>query len=443
MNPTKIGARPSVVFVVVTWGDQPLFARSVERGQSLWLGERPSDIPIPPFTDPGAERFPLVRFDRSSPVVTVPATAERLALGCGEAVSLKVGDFSLTLTRVDIDRAERRRFRAAGESPRWVAAVAFLLFSSLAVMARSLPSLGLTDAGEIERALAIALSVPTGDREAEESIDLPLYLSRTKTEHLIPIRGIMRCGSEVMGRPEATDVRGRYAVAGPKDNADPHLASSRGGWPPAVALEAKLSRNPGGDRKAPTMPYARETALGRDEESARGKLWGDPVEDANGNDGFGLRGVEGGIAKGLHWGNAEPFSSAPRVVHTGLRVQGALRPSAVTRAVASRFDRFHACYARAREAMPELGGKVELHFEVGPDGKVASSDAKAQSIRDQELTSCLVASIVDLSLPAAPGGSSKVVYPLFLEPGNAQSAPVRPVRGTPPTALPRSCCAKS
>jgi hypothetical protein len=446
LNPAKIAASPSVVLVVVAWGDQLLFARTVERGHSLWLGDRSSDLPLPPFAALGAERVPLVQFEQPSPVVNVLADAQPpqpVALKSGDTVRVKTGDFSLLLTRVDVDRAERRRFRATMEPARWAAAVALLLLSTLAVMARSLPSLGWTDVGEIERALSLELRPAIGTRAEPDSPPAPpLHLSPTPTQYLVAIHGIARCGDDVMGNPEKISETGRYAVEGSKDNADPHLASSRGGVPPAVALEPKGERTVGGNRKAPIAPWGRHTALAHDEVSARGKLWGDPIEDANGNDGLGLPRVEGGIAKRLHWGTADSTQSSPRILHTGLRVQGPLRPSAVTGALAGRFDRFYVCYDRARESTRDLGGRIELEIDVGADGKVTATAAKNSTLADPELTRCLVASVTDLSLYAIETHASKVTYPLFLEPGTGNGPPVQLARGEPPKDLPRSCCSK-
>jgi hypothetical protein len=442
LNPANIVH--SVVLVVVSWGKQPLFARTVERGQSLWLGDRPSDLPLPPVAALGAESFPLVQFEHPWPVVTDLSEgnpAQRMLLSPGDTLTVKAGDFSLDLTRVEVDESDRRRFRAAVEPARWAATVAFLMLFTLAVMARSLPSLGLTEYGEIERALSIELSPPVGSREEAEAMTPPLHLSRVPARYLVPIYGIMRCGSDVMGRPEAIPETGRYAVQGSKDNADPHLARKRGGAPPALAVKPRSDRNAGGDRRAPIAPWARETALAHDEVSARGKLWGDPIEDARGNDGFGLPRVEGGIAKRLDWASADSPHSPPRIVHTGLRVQGPLRPSAVTAAVASRFDRFYACYDRARERSPEVGGRVELELEVGADGKVTAAAAENSTIADRGLTSCLVASVSDLKLPAEKS-ATRLAYPLFLEPGTGKHAQLQLARAERPKSLPPSCCSK-
>ncbi|APR80270.1 Hypothetical protein A7982_05617 [Minicystis rosea] len=82
----------------------------------------------------------------------------------------------------------------------------------------------------------------------------------------------------------------RYAVQGPADNADPHLAYYREShrdrqdhwwtpadprWPPAA--------------DAPTMIWGRDDVLGNDATNARGSLWGEAIGPARGlMDGVGI-----------------------------------------------------------------------------------------------------------------------------------------------------------
>jgi hypothetical protein len=438
LNLAEIVPSRSAVLVIAAWRGEPFFVRTVRKGQSLWLGGQPGDLPISPFAALDGERLRLIAFDGKQPVLSFPAEAEVSP----ETVTLKFGDFSLALTKVEVGRAERRRFRAAAEPASWIAAAAVVLFSTLAVLAQSLPSLGLTDEGELEHQMSIMLGPWIGSRAEPEPADPPLQLSRTPTHYLIPINGDMRCGSDVMGNPEAIAEADAYAIEGPYDNADPGLTTDRGGTPPLFAVVPHSAKIVGGNPRAPTAPWARETASGRDEESARGKLWGDRIGDANGNDALGLQRVEGGIAKALHWASAGSPETPPRVLHAGLRIQGALRPSAVTGAVASRFDRFHACYERALENRPELGGRVELRFDVGSDGRAVGATARSSTIEDQEFLSCLTASVGGLTFPAAETGDTGVTYPLFFEPGSGKRAQGLLARGEPPKDRPRSCCSR-
>jgi hypothetical protein len=446
LNAAHIAARESVVQVLVSWRGEPLLARTVERGQSLWLGNRPGDLPIPLVTTNRA-RFRLVAFDRPSPVLSVPGGTERgqqAELVGADTVNLEVGEFSLEVSWVGVDPALRRRARLATEPARYAAAVAFVLLSILGAIAHGLSSLGLTDVAGIERALSLRVGAPVSGRaEPESTTPAPFYVAALPTDYLIPTNGDMKCGSNTMGRPEAVSDKGRYVVQGPKDNPDPHVASTRGDVPAELELQEQAAQRVGGDDKAVTFPWAREDALGLDDApSARGRMWGDPIEDAEGNNGGGIQLVEGGLAKRLHWATEESAQRVPRVLHTGLRVRGPLRPSAVTRAVATRFDRFHACYARARETAPALAGRMELRFEVGTDGRVAAASVGNSTISDLELTSCLTASVRDLMLPAVEAGSSAVIYPLFFESGSGESTNSRIARGAPPRAMPTSCCSR-
>jgi hypothetical protein len=232
LNLAEIVPSRSAVLVIAAWRGEPFFVRTVRKGQSLWLGGQPGDLPISPFAALDGERLRLIAFDGKQPVLSFPAEAEVSP----ETVTLKFGDFSLALTKVEVGRAERRRFRAAAEPASWIAAAAVVLFSTLAVLAQSLPSLGLTDEGELEHQMSIMLGPWIGSRAEPEPADPPLQLSRTPTHYLIPINGDMRCGSDVMGNPEAIAEADAYAIEGPYDNADPGLTTDRGGTPPLFAV---------------------------------------------------------------------------------------------------------------------------------------------------------------------------------------------------------------
>jgi hypothetical protein len=85
------------------------------------------------------------------------------------------------------------------------------------------------------------------------------------------------------GTPTA-NTRGRYGVAGPQDNPDPHLARVR----PIVDIAPEeapigLTDPASGDTKAYTLPWGREDALGNDAKSARGRIWGETTQDSRGD----------------------------------------------------------------------------------------------------------------------------------------------------------------
>lgn len=100
------------------------------------------------------------------------------------------------------------------------------------------------------------------------------------------------CGEEgSLGAPFAVSANRRYGVMGPADNADPHIAREAYSHDPSIPIGPSLlpvNRSPG-DTRAPLAPWGRDDALGNDEASARGHMWGEEIADA-----FGSGGLSGG-----------------------------------------------------------------------------------------------------------------------------------------------------
>jgi hypothetical protein len=164
---------------------------------------------------------------------------------------------------------------------------------------------------------------------------------------LVRVTGDMRCGDAEMGSQLVADNNARYGMAGPQDNPDPHFARRlpERGSPAAFGALADMGlRQQQSGSRAPTAPFGRDSALGTDQESARGNMWGEALNDNAGEDGLGRRGTPGGLAKHL---DAQPMAengtSMLRVLHTGLRVTGARKPSEVGRAMAAHFDELRGC----------------------------------------------------------------------------------------------------
>jgi hypothetical protein len=110
-----------------------------------------------------------------------------------------------------------------------------------------------------------------------------------------------------MGQPDAGRTHLRYAVAGPADNPDPHLARRaidddyedlfHGGPPHGGTM--------GGSRDAPVVPQGRDDSLGDDVQSDRGNRWGDDLGSAFGSPGVGVGPKVpcapcGGVGRGVH-----------------------------------------------------------------------------------------------------------------------------------------------
>ena len=110
-----------------------------------------------------------------------------------------------------------------------------------------------------------------------------------------------------MGNPTSNASNKRFAVKGPADNPDPHIARQ------AALRDAQefgmiglLNSGAGGDPDAPTAPWGRDDSSGTDAVSARGNMWGDEIGDAYGAGGLGLSGIGeggGGRGEGIGLGN--------------------------------------------------------------------------------------------------------------------------------------------
>jgi hypothetical protein len=248
-----------------------------------------------------------------------------------------------------------------------------------------------------------------------------------------------------MGNPTTKATNKRYAVQGPKDNPDPHIARQ------AALREAMefgmiglLNTGAAGDPNAPTAPWGRDTSLGTDEVSARGNMWGDEIGDAFGAGGLGLSGIgEGGggrgegiglgnigtLGHGAGTGTGQGFGAghgrlggshatrAPKVRMGATTVSGRLPPEVIQRIVRQNYGRFRMCYEQGLTRNPNLQGRVSARFVIGRDGSVSNVSNGGSDLPDSAVVSCVVSAFYGLSFPQPEGGIVTVVYPIMLSPG--------------------------
>jgi len=176
---------------------------------------------------------------------------------------------------------------------------------------------------------------------------------------------------------------------------------------------------------APTARWGRQDQLGTDERSAPGQMWSEVIGEARGDFGFGVASQPGGVLKRI---DVAPTSTggehALRVLHTGLKVVGPRKPSEVGRAMSALFEDFRGCAAPATLGEPR---RVELAFEVAPDGQVAPGAPGPDA-----LDACLVELVSGAKFAPGAPASAEVRYPLYFVPADRElrSAPVTP--GAPP-----------
>lgn len=235
----------------------------------------------------------------------------------------------------------------------------------------------------------------------------------------LKLPGDMRCGEAEMGNSIPASV-GRYAIAGPRDNPDPHLSRPvyGQGSPTAPSVHLGLGEPlvPLGSA-GPTAPFGRKTALGTDERSAQGRMWGDDPNGQWGEYGLGLAGAEGSVAKRFDVAPLPENQTAElRVVHTGLQVTGARKASEVGRTMAAHFSEFRACGQATMSNESDAQRSIVLGFDVLASGQTTArsvtSASGAAGAGSSALEQCLELALASVTFASGEAGDAHVVYPL-------------------------------
>src|SRR4029079_5117588 len=305
--------------------------------------------------------------------------------------------------------------------------LSFLAHAGLiAAMAFFVPPLGLTDDEELDKDAMFLMQEylkAAAEREQEEKEAEVVQDNSDNKEGGTGTRAKGEEGS--MGNPTSKDTNKRYAVQGPQDNADPHIARQ------AALREAMefgmiglLNTGAAGDPNAPTAPWGRDTSLGTDSVSAMGNMFGDEIGDAYGAGGLGLSGIgEGGggrgegiglgsigtLGHGAGTGTGQGFGNAhgglggshrtkpPSVRMGATQVSGRLPPEVIQRIVRQNFGRFRLCYENGLRNHPNLQGRVSVRFVIGRDGAVSQVQNGGSDMPDGGVVSCTVRAFYGLS----------------------------------------------
>ncbi len=248
-----------------------------------------------------------------------------------------------------------------------------------------------------------------------------------------------------MGNPNTRDTGHKYAIQGPRDNPDPHLAKQAALTEAArFGMVGLIATMGGGDPNAPTAPWGREESSGTDEKSARGNMFGDAIGDSFGAGGLGLSGVgEGGGGRGegigigeLGFGHGAGTGTgqgigggrdrlrgghavrAPHMRDSMPSVNGRLPPEVIQRIVRQNFGRFRLCYENSLRNNPNLQGRVTVKFVIDRSGAVGMTADGGSDIPDSGVVQCVVRGFGNLSFPQPEGGMVTVVYPILFNPGD-------------------------
>jgi hypothetical protein len=236
----------------------------------------------------------------------------------------------------------------------------------------------------------------------------------------------------------------RWARQGPKDNPAPAIAMTRE-EAENFGLIGLLRDGAAGDKNSPTAVFGRDEALGNNDFSANGAMWGDDFGESWGKNGLGLLGIgEGGGGRGAgiglgyigtygHGAGTGPGdgfgNSAGRLQgnyapkpKAGVRmapvsVSGKLPPEVIQRIVRQNYGRFRLCYEQGLMRNPNLTGRVSVRFVIGRDGAVSNVGSGGSDLPDSGTVSCVLSAFYGLSFPSPDGGIVTVTYPILFSPG--------------------------
>lgn len=390
-----------VVHICTRWGDYVVGVRDVRRGRSL---------------------AGLVRFVGRTPrVLAGEGHGQERELVVGQTLRFARGALEYAVTwwdgpELSVARASRAGFwTTLGSLAAFTSAIAVWTLSH-ASPARTQVEVSVLKGGALRRE-------PESERlEHERSFTVALVPQALEGE----ITGSSRCGDALMGRRSWEPADARWAVAGRRDNPDPHLArpESGTGYPggrsstqPWGFAEPALGSN------APSARWGRDSELGVDDASFEGRMFAERAGEGSGQSGLGRRSTPGGVAKRIEVA-AAPHGGAARVIHTGLRVSGARKPSDVGRVLSAHFAELRGCAARADGSAPR---SIELRFTVDAHGVVGPVAPATDAVEQ-----CLASVLSRVAFGSPSGAATDVSYPLHIVPATHDLRPSLP-RAPAPT----------
>jgi hypothetical protein len=246
-----------------------------------------------------------------------------------------------------------------------------------------------------------------------------------------------------MGKESSQKTKNKYAIQGPADNEDPHMARE------AAKEEAKNAGILGvlaasqGAWNSPTSPYGQDSALGYDPMSALGALMGDQIGDNFGFGGLGLRGTGrggGGTGEGTiglgnvgtigHGGGGGTGSGygrgaggfrgrdakVPQIRSGNADVRGSLSKEVIRRVIQRHINEVRFCYEQELNSRPDLSGRVQVKFIISPSGAVQAANVESSTLGATRAEGCIAQAVRRWTFPAPDGGGIVIVsYPFVLE----------------------------
>lgn len=125
----------------------------------------------------------------------------------------------------------------------------------------------------------------------------------------------------------------------------------------------------------------------------------------------------GGLGKsGLGGALGSSLKVAPSRKSDLSSVGGGLDREMIEHVVRQRKDRIRLCYERQLNFIPQLSGKVTVHFEIDPKGNVLSSNLIEDTLQNKSVKECILSEVKSWTFPKPQGGVIVPVdYPFVFE----------------------------
>lgn len=273
--------------------------------------------------------------------------------------------------------------------------------------------------------------------------ETPEWLQESSEDDTEGGKGKRHKGEEgQMGKKESKKTNNRYAIEGPEDNEDPHMAREEAREMARNAGILGTLRSMTGAWNSPTSPYGAESALGADPMSALGALMGDQIGENFGFGGLGLRGTGrggGGTGEGTiglgnlgtigHGGGGGDGSGygrgaggfrgraarVPRIRSGAADVRGSLSKEVIRRVIRRHINEVRFCYEQELNSRPDLEGRVTVRFIISPTGAVQTAMVQNTTLRNARVERCISGAVRRWTFPAPDGGGIVIVnYPFML-----------------------------
>ena len=127
-------------------------------------------------------------------------------------------------------------------------------------------------------------------------------------------------------------------------------------------------------------------------------------------------GKKGYVGKGGLKGGNVGTSGGVNVLAEETKITGGLPKEVIARYIKSQLGRILYCYERQLSVNPDLFGKVEVKFTIGPSGGVVRKSINKSSLGNKVVESCILQKIARWKFPKPRGGGKVVVrYPFLFK----------------------------